>query len=224
MAIAMLFSSFGAFAHNHVSKEKEMRLKPSTHTPLGMEYKASKKSTFGISITKVYENSAAQKLGLKENDVLLGINQSIVFAEKLDAILKEVETGNDITFRIQRNGANEFVSAKMPALYKTSSKGAFLGVECETVNSSIIGAKVSHILNGSSAQYANLRKGDIILGLDNKVVVANNLEDVLSGYNAGEEVMLRIQRGNEVFVAKTIFGISDKAELENSTGATITAL
>lgn len=220
LAMALAFSATTVKASQTElakAQKTELLTKSKTNTVLGIDFKANAKGAFGVSITRVYDNGAASKMGLMESDVLLGIGETIIFEENVDNAFKAIAAGADVTLRVQRQGRNEFVKAKMPAIYNLSKGPAFLGVEMvSSKNKNTVGAEIKAIVENSSAKYASLRKGDRILGLDNNILVANNLNEVISKYNAGDQVTIRVQRGKEVFMINAVLGANtDKSIIVN---------
>jgi C-terminal processing protease CtpA/Prc len=209
LVLAMLFA-IACFtpvnANNAKSEKSELSLKSVSNAELGIEYSTSTTSPVGISVTKVYEEGVAQIMGVKADDQILGIGIKPVVGN-FEALLKEQKPGAIIDIRVMRNKEQMVIKTAMPALYNTTNATSFLGVETSSnIKEGQMGVKVQNVLNGSSAEFSGLRKGDVILGLGNKPVINGNLSDLLSEQKAGTVILVRIKRGNEVLNQKVILG------------------
>jgi serine protease Do len=121
------------------------------------------KEDYGVEITRVEENSPAEKAGIKAGDVVLEYNgQRVEGMEQFGRMVRETPPGREVKLAISRNGANQtlvavlssrrsrfavnmppiefpnFVMPDMPAIY-TATRSARLGVEAETLGSQLAG-------------------------------------------------------------------------------------
>ena len=75
----------------------------------------------GVNITNVTENSPAAKSGLKENDVIVKVNdEKIKDVDDLKPIIKEAKEGANFTFQIKRNKEIKTIIVKLPKKLKTA--------------------------------------------------------------------------------------------------------
>ena len=75
----------------------------------------------GVNITSVNENSPAAKGGLKENDIIVQVNdQKIKDVDALKPIIKEAKEGSSFTFQVKRNKELKTIVVKLPKKLKTA--------------------------------------------------------------------------------------------------------
>ncbi len=75
----------------------------------------------GVNITGVSENSPAAKSGLKENDIIVQVNdQKIKDVDALKPIIKEAKEGTSFTFQVKRNKELKTIVVKLPKKLKTA--------------------------------------------------------------------------------------------------------
>lgn len=74
------------------------------------------KETAGVEITRVEENSPAEKAGLKPNDVVLEYNgQRVEGMEQFGRLVRETPAGREVKLVIGRNGATQTIVATVAA-------------------------------------------------------------------------------------------------------------
>ena len=75
----------------------------------------------GVKITNVAENSPAAKSGLKENDIIVQVNdQKIKEVDALKPIIKDAKEGTSFTFQVKRNKELKTIVVKLPKKLKTA--------------------------------------------------------------------------------------------------------
>jgi len=75
----------------------------------------------GVNITSVNENSPAAKSGLKENDIIIQVNdQKIKDVDALKPLIKEAKEGTSFTFQVKRNKELKTIVVKLPKKLKTA--------------------------------------------------------------------------------------------------------
>ncbi len=120
------------------------------------------KDDYGVEITRVEENSPAEKAGLKVGDVVLEYNgQRVEGIEQFGRMVRETPPGREVKLTVSRNGATqtlvaslgsrkfrfqvsfpqgfempEFHMPDIPQIY-TATRSAMLGVEAETLGSQL---------------------------------------------------------------------------------------
>lgn len=116
------------------------------------------KEDYGVEITRVEENSPAEKAGIKPGDVVLEYNgQRVEGMEQFGRMVRETPPGREVKMTISRNGATQTLAAvvgtrkfhfpgnfppnieipefhmpDIPQIY-TGSRSAMLGVEAEAL-------------------------------------------------------------------------------------------
>jgi serine protease Do len=158
------------------------------------------KEDYGVEISRVEENSPAEKAGVKPGDVVLEYNgQRVEGMEQFGRMVRETPPGREVKLTISRDGktlaavvstrkirfpANfppdfvmpEFHMPDMPQIY-TATRSAMLGVEAETLGSQLAvyfgvkdGVLVRSVLDNTPAQKAGIKAGDIITKVDGMAV------------------------------------------------------
>jgi serine protease Do len=120
------------------------------------------KEDYGVEITRVEENSPAEKAGVKPGDVVLEYNgQRVEGMEQFGRMVRETPPGREVKLTISRNGATqalgavlgsrksrfpvnfppgfevpEFRMPDIPQIY-TATRSAMLGVEAESLGSQL---------------------------------------------------------------------------------------
>lgn len=119
------------------------------------------KEDYGVEITRVEENSPAEKAGVKPGDVVLEYNgQRVEGMEQFGRMVRETPPGREVKLTISRNGATqtlmavlgnhksrfpnfpqgfempEFHMPDIPQIY-TATRSAMLGVEAESLGSQL---------------------------------------------------------------------------------------
>jgi serine protease Do len=120
------------------------------------------KEDYGVEISRVEENSPAEKAGVKPGDVVLEYNgQRVEGMEQFGRMVRETPPGREVKLTISRDGKNQTLAAvvstrkirfpanfppdfvmpefhmpDMPQIY-TATRSAMLGVEAETLGSQL---------------------------------------------------------------------------------------
>lgn len=90
-----------------------------------------------------------------------------------------------------------------PALIAALKEGkniqaGFLGVQVQPAKEDGTGVKVAEVLKDSTADEAGLKKGDVIVSIDNEPVVdPAQLKIIVSSHAAGETITVNVKRGDE---------------------------
>ena len=121
-------------------------------------------------------------------------------------------------FETRTPEAQTKVESETPQVFAMSGVGgACLGVYLEEVTSERVkelglseerGAIITKVVDGSPAEKAGLRTGDLIVRFDGRTI--RNLEDfvfVLRGKRAGDEVEVVYRRGNAEHTVSAVLGV-----------------
>jgi serine protease Do len=106
-----------------------------------------------------------------------------------------------------------------PALPPPSAGSGFLGISLEASDGDV---RISHVVRGASADKAGIQVDDIILAIAGKTVQDTDmLLRVLHGLKPGDEIVLRIKRGEERLDLRAKLGKRplDRGEFQNSLGS-----
>jgi len=162
------------------------------------------KEAYGVEISRVEENSPAEKAGLKAGDVVLEYNgQRVEGMEQFGRLVRETPAGREVRLLISRNGATQTIAATlqtrkvksftipsvevpeihipdMPQIF-TGWRSPRLGVETESLGSQLAtyfgvkeGVLVRSVLKDSAAEKAGIKAGDVITKVDGTTVTTPN--------------------------------------------------
>jgi len=151
------------------------------------------KGDYGVEITRVEENSPAEKAGVKPGDVVLEYNgQRVEGMEQFGRMVRETPPGREARLTISRNGATQTLTAVLgshksrfpnfppgfevpefhmpdiPQIY-TATRSAMLGVEAESLGSQL-------------AAYFGVKEGVLVRS------VLDNTPAQKSGIKAGDVI------------------------------------
>jgi len=154
----------------------------------------------GVVIAQVQEDSAADKAGLKADDIVIAVNgKSIHSSAQLRNAVGGKRIGDALELQILRSGKKktlkvtvgerETLAANVSAIHP-----ALEGAVLEDIESGE-GIKIASVGNGSRAAAAGLRSGDVIVSA-NRVRVATIAQLTEVGKRSSGNMLLRLIRGN----------------------------
>ena len=167
------------------------------------------KDAFGIDqeqgaiISEVEPGSAADKAELKAGDIVLSVNgKTIESASDMRNFIGLLRSDTKISIKILRDKQEKIVVATITERKKTVAEGGKFSpqlkgtllreVDEETQPYEEAGILIQEIKRRSVAFYHGLRKGDLILTVNNqRVKDLDGLEDALGG----DQTLLNVQRG-----------------------------
>lgn len=139
-------------------------------------------NTEGFYVSEVIENSGAEKAGLKEKDIIIGVdNVKVSSFSDLTGVLKSRRPNDKIKVRFLRNGNEKSVDV---ILSKNETKKVnSLGLELKNMSKKQLakigisnGVKITDITN-KELLYYGVKKGYIITKINGKLVT--NVEEVI---------------------------------------------
>ena len=168
----------------------------------------------GVVVAKVLPGSAADKAGLKEQDVVLRANGRVLQSfSQLRSVIGVTPLGGTVALDVQRDGKSlelnvvvaadtSLVSADdggrgpaggSPAVLHASLKGATF-VDARTGTAGQAGVQVTEVVRNSPAARAGLKEGDIITSVNRQQVTGlAQFRTLASAKN--ERLLLRVVRG-----------------------------
>jgi serine protease Do len=180
--------------------------------------------TGGALVASVNNNSPADKAGVKPGDVITQLNgQKVSNPRDLAIKVAGIAPGSKVSLSVLRNGSTQSLSTTIANLGKADQSGGGtsgggtnngsigVGLSALTpdmrqqlgVDDSVRGAVVAQVKPGSPAEAAGLRRGDVIVGVGNKMV--SNPRETVDAVHAAlshGDIALRIVRNNQMlFVA-----------------------
>ena len=181
----------------------------------------------GALVSKVLDDSPAQKAGIETGDVIVSFNkESIHRSSDLPPIVGTTVVGDKIPVEIVRTGTQRSLTVEIgelpqedPVVAETGpSKGKskvddklkisvadLSNRQREQLKVDVGGVMVAEIENGP-AYSAGLRKGDVILQINNKKVTGKaQFNELAKGLGTGKTVPILIQRqGGPLFLAMKV--------------------
>jgi len=162
----------------------------------------------GVQITKVYDNSPAEKAGLETDDILFKFDDNEISSSKnLVENVKKSEVGDEVVVDFLRSGEKESCKVtikkrKVPQVYMKSKpkilknkfyhsqNSVFLGVKVEKLTDQLrdyfkvdgeLGVLVAEVIEDSPAEKSGLKAGDVITKIEDREI--KNYNDLIRGLN-----------------------------------------
>lgn len=162
-------------------------------------------------VVEVVRGSAADKAGLRTNDVVLKLNgQEVNEWEQLTDIVGNARPGDKMKIVYTRNGKKAETEATLTRRSEVKTdpedlKHGFLGITDGDDND---GAGVTvDIVENSAAEKAGLQDGDLLLQLnDTPIKDWEDITDFMSYTKPGEKVKVSYKRGGKQNVAEAVLG------------------
>jgi serine protease Do len=168
----------------------------------------------GALVAKVLPNSPAEKAGAKVGDIIVKFDgKEVVNSSNLPPIVGSSKVGVLIPVEIIRDSRRKTLKVKLGELpedddvqakakepaSKTTNRIGVTVTELSDEDMEALeieqGVVVDHVTNGAASQ-AGVRKGDIILSVDNTAVKSvKQFKSVIDKLPAGKSVALLVQRG-----------------------------
>jgi len=173
----------------------------------------------GALVTTVHPGSPAAVAGMKEDDLIVAVNGKKVSSESLGGAVTVHAPGSTITLEYMRGGKKAKAEVKLvdrDAFFAARSRKdssekepghIVLGVTVEEDDEGLFAFQVE---DGFTGKAAGVQKGDRITGVNGKAVkTLDELEALLKKIRSGQEVALRLVRGEET-IDVVVVGSSDK--------------
>lgn len=167
----------------------------------------------GVLVNRVYENSAADKAGIKEGDVVLECNGTkLDDPSDLQKIVINTPIGGILNLKVYREGKTfnlQVKTEKMPAdekIEKSDKTKNLLGIRVRDMLPSErsqsfykSGVVVVDVEEGSPSE-AKIKEGDIIFTINQKPVKsAKDFKQFVSSLKKGSIINIFLQRDNQTF-------------------------
>lgn len=177
----------------------------------------------GIRVVQVFENTPAERAGLKVGDVIIAINGQPVDAsepidiEVLPVMIRKYAIGSEVSITVLRNRKEFNLSVTLGSLPRppremkkyrdenfefTVRDIAFMDRVNERWTDKQKGVVVENVSSGSWAGLANVLVGDLVLSVNNRPIKdVESFEDIMRevGKKKPESVVLKILRGIHTF-------------------------
>ena len=202
----------------------------------------------GIKISRVIEDSPAERAGLAKGDILTDVGgKKVEDADDLSFFLGRFAPGDRVELGWWRDGRQIVATAELDAWSKhmveapifekkifTLENRAFLGVGTLAINNNLLehfgvkdghGVLVDAVVKGSSAETAGLKVGDVIVDLDGRAVDSpGRLRRLLQDQKPGNKVKLLIVRDRQQQTLTIQLGDRDMSEIDPASPPRMPAL
>jgi serine protease Do len=180
-------------------------------TPENSKFFSLDKSA-GALVSQVEPNSPAAKAGLKNGDVITGLEgKPVDDAGQLQVVIGQKSPGTTVRLEVMRDGKSMTVPVTLEAMGSRDQVANNIdahekprwGMALQDLSgdlrqelrapSDINGAVVSNVEPGSSAENAGIQRGDVIVEVNRKPVQsANDVSQALSGVPKGQDALVLI--------------------------------
>ena len=172
-------------------------------------------ATDGALVTSVNEGSPAAKAGLKQGDVIVEYDgRPVARAGDLPRVVAETPVGRAVPLKVVRDGKPLTLSATVGRLEEPREENAqpesptpTLGLSGRTLTPSVAqqlgvreqrGVLVVEVRDGSRAEAAGIKEGDVISQIDHHpVATVEDLRQALREHRAGAPVLMLVQRDGD---------------------------
>ena len=163
------------------------------------------KNKKGALVSQILENSPAEKSGLKEEDIIIKVNNTeIENSTDLRNTISEKYPDKEIVLTVLRDNENKKIKVLLGERPTNESLASgnwiqnqefdILGLKIESNNN---GVEIIEIKPDSPAGKDNLRVGDIIKSIGRRIIDnQSDYFDMIENYNEGDTVMMKILRNN----------------------------
>jgi S1-C subfamily serine protease len=171
-----------------------------TLTPGDQEAVGVPSNTQGALVTQVQKGSAAEKAGIKINDVITSVNgHNVKSGPELRNSIGLLRVGDKVEIGLLRDGKPRKVAANIGARADVLPVAAdfspkFQGATLEDAENGG-GVLVRGVETGSPAADSGLRPNDVIYGVNRAPV--RNMEDLKEAAQGQKSLLLNIRRGNQ---------------------------
>ena len=178
----------------------------------------------GALVSTVLENSPAAKAGVKAGDVITEYDgRRVARAEDLPKAVADTTVGREVTLRIIRDGKPMTLRPVIAQLEDKSTEVAAaspsdkpsLGVAVQSLTPALAhelglkdsrGVVIREVRDGSPAENAGLRAGDVISEVDrHQVASSTDLQQALQRHPKGSPLLLLVHREDQsIYLAVTL--------------------
>lgn len=192
--------------------------------PLDRHLKKELNVDYGVIVAIVELDSPADEFGLMEDDVIQKVNDvKIRRPNTLTRVIRKIKPGEKAEIKLIRDGKEKTISVVIGKVNSKSNKfafpgihvdkdvfkiftggGPYLGVKLHALNSDLApyfnvkpqtGALILEVEKDSPAEAADLKAGDVIIGINGeKVTDPETVIEILSNLEKNDEVELEIFR------------------------------
>ena len=154
----------------------------------------------GVVVSRVFQNSPAERAGFQSGDVILSVNERPVHSEaELRNQLGLAQVGQDASFQILREGQARSLQLSLQAVARPPAPERAVnpllrGLSLQEVEGG--GLQVVRLEKASPAWNVGLRPGDRLLSVNRGLI--QDLQGFLRAVDGQENLLLQVQRGSRV--------------------------
>ena len=164
------------------------------------------KNKKGALVSQILENSPAEKSGLKEEDIIIKVNNDeIENSSDLRNTVSENYPNKEITLTVLRDNKKKKIKVLLGERptneslvngdWNKNEEFDILGLKIESSNNN--GVKITDIKPDSSAGREDLRVGDVIKSIGRRIINSpSDYFDMIENYDEGDTVMMKVIRNN----------------------------
>jgi len=218
LVLALSMMLFGASAYLQAGELDERGYIGVGISQIPTEEKEELGVRFGVQVSTVKKDSAAEKAGIKEGDVIQYFNEEKIrrVNDLLDAV-RDCKPGKKVKAKIVRNGKSKVLSItvgeyKPEKFFFKSGKNSFfgsqsnvyMGIRLLKLNKDLAGyfgvkkdggALILEVDADTPAEEAGLKSGDVIVKVDGKNISnPGDVSETLSDKEEGDKVELTLLR------------------------------
>jgi serine protease Do len=169
----------------------------------------------GALVTRVFRGSPAERAGIRERDVIVGVGSSPVDSrEAFTTLIATAVAGRPLTLRVQRNGAQSTVTvtpADPPASLGLDILRDVAGIRVDERRGAVA---ITDVARGSRAAEIGLVPGDLIVGANGREIRSTReLSDAVVRGADRSSIVLNVARGRYVYTLTFPMGGTVGAEL-----------
>ena len=177
----------------------------------------------GILVTEVFENSPADKGGIKAEDVIISVDgKDVDSGRALSGMIANLHVGKRIRITVLRNGEKKDISVEVAkrtddevVAKKAMNESDNLGIRVSDITPEIAdrlgfdqemkGVVILEVKQGSKAEEVGVRQGDLILAVNRvKVKTVDDYRTEVNGIDEGKKLQLLLRRPGAGFIALSI--------------------
>ena len=164
------------------------------------------KNKKGALVSQILENSPEEKSGLKEEDIIIKVNNDeIENSSDLRNTVSENYPNKEITLTVLRDNKKKKIKVLLGERptneslvngdWNKNEEFDILGLKIESSNNN--GVKITDIKPDSSAGREDLRVGDVIKSIGRRIINSpSDYFDMIENYDEGDTVMMKVIRNN----------------------------
>lgn len=157
----------------------------------------------GLPVDKVIPGSAADRLGFRVGDLILSVaGRDVPTKNRYEGIVAAFPAGSEVAVRYSREEKEREITVTL-----LEDGRAYLGIDPAPFKAGSDGVKIARLLEGTPAQKAGLRAGDVIVSVDGfDIGTTRDLVEALNARRPGERVPFTLAREGQPVMITVMLG------------------